>query len=129
MIGPKIPKPSPADEKRAYDDATQRDRSCCVRCGAWGIQRDHRQNRQAGNTVVSNLQGLCPDCHRWKTENPAAALRDGFAVPRYARPELWPGYRVGIGWVIYYDRPDSKGRWWSTITETTAEMLMKGGRE
>lgn len=129
MIGPKTPKPSLADERRAYDAATERDQNRCVRCGAYGIERDHRQNRQAGNTVVCNLQGLCPPCHQWKTENPEAALRDGHAVPRWARPELWPGYRVGVGWVIYYDRPDSKGRWWSEITETTADMLMRGGRE
>lgn len=127
VIGPKTPRPSPADEKRAYADATTRDNATCVRCGAFGIERDHRQNRQAGNTVVSNLQGLCRKCHQWKTENPTAALLEGFAVPRWARPETWPAWRVGVGWVLYFDTPDQDGNWWQEITEAVADMLMRGG--
>lgn len=127
MIGPKIPKPSPADEKRAYDSMTLRDQDRCVRCLKQGVQRDHRQNRQSGNTVVSNLQGLCPVCHQWKTENPTAAILEGFAVPRWADWEFWPAWREDVrSWVLYYDAPDSEGRWWSEITETVADMLMRG---
>lgn len=134
MIGPKIPKLTAAEEKAAYDTVTVRDAGRCVRCGQpGGVERDHRQNRDPFNTVVCNLQLLggafgC-GCHKWKTEHPADALEQGFAVPSWARPELWPGFRFGVGWVIYYDRPDSKGRWWSEITETTADMLMRRGRE
>lgn len=127
MIGPKIPKPTAADEKRAYEAMTVRDDNRCVRCGVYGIERDHRQNRQAGNTVVSNLQGLCPPCHLWKTEHPSLALLEGFAVPRWARPEWWPAWRWDVhSWVVYFDVPDSQGRWWSEITETTADLLMRG---
>lgn len=127
MIGPKVPRPSKADEKRAYAAVTERDPQC-VRCGAHGIQRDHRKNRsQGGLTVPCNLQGLCPTCHLWKGESPASAVLDGFAVPGWAHPEFWPAYRHNVGWVLYYDRPDSQGRWWSEITETTATLLMNGG--
>lgn len=127
MIGPKTPKPSPADEKRAYEQMTQRDQNRCVKCGAYGVQRDHRQNRQAGNTVVANLQGLCPDCHEWKTTNPADALRDGFSVPRWADWSFWPAWRVDVrSFVLYLDVPDSRGRWWAEITAATASLLTHG---
>lgn len=128
MIGPKTPKPSPTDEKRAYAAMTERDQNRCVICGTYGVERDHRQNRQTGNTVVSNLQGLCPKHHLWKTEHPAEALQKGYAVPRWADWQFWPAWREDVcSWVIYFDVPDSKGRWWSEITETTADMLMRGG--
>lgn len=127
MIGPKIPKPTPREEREAYAAATTRDQDRCVRCGEYGIQRDHRKNRsQGGLTVVSNLQGLCQPCHTWKTTNPAAAVLEGFAVPGWAHPETWPGYRIGVGWVIYFDAPVD-GAWWREITETTADLLMSGG--
>lgn len=124
MIGPKTPKPTPADERRSYQQVTERDQNRCVRCGTYGIQRDHRKNRsQGGLTVVSNLQCLCPDCHAFKTVNPAWAVADGFAVPSYAHPELWPGWRVGVGWVQYLDSPVD-GSWWRPITDSTASLLM-----
>lgn len=138
MIGPKVAKPTAAEERQAYDTATERDSGRCVRCGCYGtMHRDHRQNRsQGGLTVVSNLQLLCgphgndEGCHKWATEHPESALVDGFAVPGFARPELWPAWRFDVrSWVIYYDRADSHGRWWSKITESTARMLMNGGRE
>lgn len=140
MIAPKVPRPSRAQERAAYEAVTARDGGKCVRCGWYGtVHRDHRQNRQPGNTVVSNLQLLCgphleggrmvEGCHAWAHANPAAAILEGFAVPRWARPELWPGYRLGVGWVMYYDAPDSRGRWWSELTESTAALLMNGGHE
>ena len=76
MIAPKTPKPTPAEERASYETVTIRDQGRCVRCGAYGtVERDHRQNRTAYNTVVSNLQLLggafsCA-CHKWKTEHPA----------------------------------------------------------
>ena len=134
MIGPKTPKLTAADEKRAYAAATERDKGRCVRCGSTGpVERDHRQNRDPFNTVPSNLQLLggpfgC-GCHKWKTEHPALALLEGFAVPSWARPEWWPAWRADVrSWVIYFDRPDSFGRWWTEITEATADLLMSGGR-
>ncbi|MBG9885167.1 hypothetical protein ABE10_00910, partial [Bacillus toyonensis] len=60
-------------------------------------------------------------CHKWATEHPAEAVRDGFAVPRWARPELWPAWRIDAGWVLY----DDEGGW-KQITESTAHLLMEG---
>lgn len=132
MIGPKKPRPSKADEKRAYEAATERDKGACVRCGWSGVtHRDHRQNRQPGNTVPSNLQLLCgphgdePGCHHWKTHHPTAALLEGFAVPSWARPEWWPAWREDIrSHVLYFDAPDGEGRWWTEITGSTAALLI-----
>lgn len=130
MIAPKTVKPTAADEKRAYADVTERDRGWCVRCGRAGaVERDHRQNRsQGGLTVPCNLQCLCPPCHAWKTQNPAAAVLEGFAVPGWGHPEWWPAYRADVrSWVLYFDTPDSQGQWWTEITQATADQLMNGG--
>lgn len=130
MIGPKRQKLTRREERAAYDAVTERDQGVCVRCGKPGpVERDHRQNRDPFNTVPSNLQCLggafgC-GCHPWKSEHPEAAIREGFAVPKWARPELWPAYRHDVGWVIYYDEPIN-GAWWREITESTAHMLMNG---
>lgn len=123
MIGPRVPKLTPAQEKRAYTIATERDQGRCVRCGRTTVvHRDHRQNRNAYNTVPSNLQLLCAlTCHPWKTAHPEQAIREGFAVSRWDRPELWPAWRYGVGWVIY----DDDGGW-QEITESTAHLLMNG---
>lgn len=128
MIGPRPVKLTARQEKEAYAAVTMRDGFICVRCGHLGpVDRDHRQNRDAYNTVVSNLQclgstiGGC-GCHQWKTERPEQAIREGFAVPRWARPELWPAYRYGVGWVIYDDHGG-----WQEITESTAEFIMSNG--
>jgi len=131
MITPKIPKLTPAQEKRAYADVTERDKGRCVRCGHPGpTERDHRQNRDPFNTTPANLQLLggafgC-GCHKWKTENPRLAILEGFAVPRYARPELWPAWRVDGGWVLYFNEPID-GEWWQPISESTAEFIMSNG--
>lgn len=130
MIGPKRPKPSKAEEKRAYAAVTERDAGRCVRCGMSGlVERDHRQNRsQGGLTAPSNLQCLCPSCHRWKGSHPAAAVLEGFAVPGWARPEVWPAWRFDVGsWVLYLDEPDEDGKWWQTLKQSTADLLMNGG--
>lgn len=131
MIGPKVPKLTVAQEREAYAAVTKRDKGVCVRCGATGpTERDHRQNRDPFNTVPSNLQLLggpfgC-GCHKWKTENPAAAVLEGFAVPSWARPELWPAWRHDVGWVLYFDAP-ADGHWWEPISQATADLLMNGG--
>lgn len=134
MIGPKREKLTARQEKDAYAIVTTRDGGVCVRCGKPGpVERDHRQNRDPFNTIPSNLQLLGSPfgcgCHQWKTENPAQAVEEGFAVPRWGRPEFWPAYRHDVGWVLYYDTPDHDGRWWSEITEATAHLLMNGGHE
>jgi len=114
-------------EREAYDIVTARDGGMCQRCGLYGpVDRDHRQNRDPYNTVPSNLQCLGSDfgcgCHRFKTEHPGLALLEGLTVPRWARPELWPAYRFGVGWVLY----DDDGGW-QTINQATADLLMNGG--
>lgn len=132
MIGPKQDRPTKAQERAAYDAVTERDGGKCVRCGYYGtVHRDHRQNRsQGGLTVPSNIQLLCVGCHKFVTENPAAAVEEGFACPGWARPEFWPAWRFDVqSWVLYLDRPDSRGRWWTEITAATAELLMNGGHE
>lgn len=129
MIGPRPLKRTAAQEKTAYTTVTTRDQGCCVRCGLTvPVDRDHRQNRDAFNTVPSNLQCLgnafgC-GCHQWKTEHPQLALLEGFSVPRWARPELWPGYRFGVGWVLY----DDEGGW-RAVSQAVADLLMNGGVE
>lgn len=101
----KTPRPSKAEETRAYEIVTDRDMGQCVRCGGReGIQRDHIQNRQSGNTVVWNLQCLCLRCHQWKSENPIDAIAEGFALPRWIDVRDVPVRRLVFGqllWVIY----------------------------
>lgn len=113
-------------EREAYDVVTDvRDLGQCQRCGSRGpTDRDHRQNRDPFNTTPANLQLLGGDfgcgCHRWKTENPYDALREGFSVPRYGDPLEWPAYRVWDGWVRYLVEPDKNGRWFVTVDEEEA---------
>lgn len=131
MIGPKRPKLTARQEREAYAAATERDGGQCQRCGRYGpTDRDHRQGRTAFNTTPANLQLLggafgC-GCHVWKTLNPAEALKRGFAVPRWADPLNWPAWRFGVGWVRYFDAPDSRGKWWIEISEAEARQLMDG---
>ena len=128
MIGPRPVKLTARQEKEAYEQVTARDKGRCVRCGSGGVtQRDHRQNRDAYNTVPSNLQLLCVSCHVWKTTHPDKAIYEGFGVSRWSRPELWPAWRIDAGWVLYLDKPDADGRWWQPISHATADLLMNGG--
>ncbi|WP_051701738.1 HNH endonuclease [Mycetocola saprophilus] len=127
MIGPKTPKPTAADDRRAYAITIKRDTKC-VRCGRRGITLDHRQNRQTGNTVPSNLQGLCgtgtTGCHGWKTVNPTLALAEGYAVKRWSDPAQWPGRRLIGGqhtWVLYDDTGDFR-----VLTAAEAVRKMEG---
>lgn len=136
MIGQRAPKQSARDEREAYELVELRDMGVCVRCRRGGDpQRDHRQNRQSGNTVVSNLQLLCgpfaPDggCHLWKTEHPLEAIREGWAVPRWATPSEWPARRylsslagLRLTWVIYGDDGSV-----TEISAAEARERMNGG--
>lgn len=109
MIGQRKRKLTKAEERRAYDICTWRDPSC-VWCGAPSTDRDHRQNRQTGNTTAANLQGLCKACHIWKTEHPAAAEAAGLTVSRHRDYREWPARRLADGaliWVLY----DDAGGW------------------
>jgi hypothetical protein len=113
VIGPKEGRPTASEERRAYGIATERDDLTCQMCLRWcgAPQMDHRQNRQSGNTVASNLQTLGVACHLEKTEHPAWAVAEGWAVPRYADPREWPARRyfrtplntVRKGWALLDD--------------------------
>lgn len=120
MTGLKAERLSPAEQKRAdqaaYERATQRDGGRCQRClrDCGPIARDHRQNRELGNTVASNLQLLGLRCHQWKTEHPKDANAEGWGVPRNIgdlAPADIPARRWfrtwlnthRLGWVLYDD--------------------------
>lgn len=130
-IAPKTQKHTAAEEKRAYTIATDRDHNTCQRClrNCGPIARDHRQNRQPGNTTPANLQLLGLRCHQWKTEHPAEAIEEGWAVPGWADPLVWPARRwfkgwagiVGLRWCLY----DNQGgvHW---ITDEEAARRMNG---
>jgi len=132
VIRPKPRKLTAAEEKQAYAIATGRDDETCQKClrDCGPIARDHRQNRQPGNTVASNLCLLGLGCHIWKTEHPADAIAEGWAVPRWADPARWPARRWfrsvnGVtsreGWALYDDAGGI-----TEITERQAHDLMEG---
>lgn len=138
MIGPKRRRPTRAEEATAYELVTARDRGACVRCGDHAplMSRDHRQERsRQGQTVVENLQLLCgtgtTGCHGWKTQNPAAALEQGYGCPSWADPAEWPARRLVNGiptWVLY--KSDTDWFDWPTgyeqIAATRAQELLAG---
>lgn len=136
MILPKTAKPSKADEEDAYEAATLRDNNTCQRCrrDCGPVARDHRQNRQPGNTILVNLQCLGLRCHIWKTEHARDALTEGWAVPSWADPAEWPARRYTrdtfgvsrISWVLYLDAPGPDGLLWTVITAEEALRRMEG---
>ena len=113
----------------------ERSGGVCEACGRTrAVTIHHRQYRSRGGSHdVHNLIAVCgfgntSGCHG--VAHTGEGETYGWSVPSWARPELWPAWRWDVrSWVIYYDQPDSKDRWWSEITETTAQMLMKGGTE
>ena len=136
VIGPKVPKPTRADEIDAYEACTLRDFNSCVRCRFSGdVQRDHRKGRGVGGrTTVDNLHLLCgpggPEggCHLWKGTNPEQAESQGFTVPGWADPLKYPGrrlirdgYALRLSWVLYSDDGNI-----TEITETDAMRRMYG---
>lgn len=137
MIAPKLTKPTPREEREAYELATLRDNDTCQRCrrDCGPISRDHRKNRsQGGWTVVSDLQCLGLGCHTWKTENPEQAVADGWAVPGWPLADWreWPARRwvrhtlgyLSLEWVLYLDREGVDGQWFRVITEKEARERM-----
>lgn len=136
MIGQRVVKLTKAQEREAYRLVTVRDEGRCQRClrNCGGVQRDHRQNRQRGNTVLENLQLLGAGCHGWKSDHPWQALSEGWAVPRWADFAGWPAARwikteigtVRKAWVLYFPQ-EIAGEWWREITE--ADALHRMGLE
>lgn len=117
MIGPKVAKQTAADERRARTVVQGRDGGRCVRCRRYGAANwDHRKNgSQGGLWAASNGQLLCGSgttgCHGWKTSHPAQAAAEGWAVPGWADPLVWPARRwidssigtLTLVWVLYND--------------------------
>ena len=134
MIEPKVQQPTKAQEKAAYELATIRDGGVCQRCrrDCGPIARDHRKNRSTGGlTVASNLQLLGLACHTWKSEHPAAAAHDGWAVPGWpeAIPSEWPARRwvpgiAGILHKVWVLLDDAGG--WVEISDAEAARRMVG---
>lgn len=128
-ILPKTRKPTAREEREAYLLATYRDDDTCQRCrrDCGQTARDHRQNRQPGNTTAANLQVLGLRCHQWKTEHPHDAMREGWAVPGYALPENWPARRwqetahgmLRLAWCLY---DNQGGVHWITDEEAHRRM-------
>lgn len=105
----------------------ERSQGVCEGCGERrGENIHHRKFKsRGGENTVENAILLCgfgnsSGCHGRAHSGDGAEL--GWAVPRYARPELWPAHRFGVGWVIY----DNDGGW-QEITESTAEFIMSNG--
>lgn len=137
MIGPKLTKPSKADERDAYELATLRDNDTCQRCkrncGMGITSRDHRKGRGVGGlTTPANLQVLggtgTTGCHGWKGSHPATAMAEGWSVPGWADPLVWPARRwvkartgLRLAWVLY--RNDGR---WDEISDEEAARRMEG---
>lgn len=135
-ITQRAPKQTRREEEIAYEIVTLRDKNVCQRCRrhCGPPTRDHRKNRsQGGRTVPSNLQILggsgTTGCHGWATAHPAEAIAEGWAVPGWADPLVWPARRYissGHGtltpiWVIYDDRGG-----WKRISDEDAARRMAG---
>jgi hypothetical protein len=117
MIGPKVEKQTAADERVARERVQGRDEGRCVKCRRYGPANwDHRKNAsQGGLWAASNGQLMCGSgttgCHGWKTSNPAEAVAEGWAVPGWADPLVWPARRwvnssigtLTLVWVLYRD--------------------------
>lgn len=137
MIAPKTTKPTPREEKLAYEIATDRDDNRCQKClRGLPINRHHRKGRGVGGmTTAANIVLLCGSgntgCHGWVTEHPRAAIEQGWACPGYADPTRWPARRyeptrlgtVRAVWVLYSDDGDYR-----VISDERAEALMVGDR-
>ena len=138
-ILPKTKRPTAREERDAYELATDRDNDTCQRClrdcGMGVTSRDHRKGRGVGGlTTVANLQVLggtgTTGCHGWATTHPKEALEDGWAVPSWADPLVWPARRwyldnhnaLKVRWCLY----DNKGgvHW---ITDEEAARRMNDG--
>jgi len=139
VIAPKSPKPTAADERRAYRMATERDTGRCQRClrncGMGVTSRHHRKARGVGGwTHVANLLVVggtgTTGCHGEITSHPAQAIDDGWMVPGWADPLTYPCRRwlptgfgtVRLAWVLM--RNDGK---WDEITDDDAQRRIRDG--
>jgi 5-methylcytosine-specific restriction protein A len=75
--------------KAQADRIRRRDKHTCQKCGRPGHDVDHIINVADGGTDEDdNLQVLCPDCHRVKTQTEATL---GKRRGRYLTTEAHPG--------------------------------------
>jgi 5-methylcytosine-specific restriction endonuclease McrA len=93
-----------SSETRAF--VVERDSGRCVLCGAPGTEVDHI-NGSSGD--LSNLQLLCTDCHRRKTESGFSAAPPEKVAEADA---IWRGRVLAMSPVRLCDDPDRwKGEW------------------
>lgn len=112
MIGPKVPKPTEADNRRAYKVATARNDGMCELCHHREGQRHHRQGRTPYNTVVVNLLLACHLCHAKIHAEPEWARERGYIVSDSIDPAVipvlyWVPTALGgkrEAWVLLTDR-------------------------
>lgn len=138
MITQRPTKQTAADERKARALVTERDSGVCVKCGRvhpiHGVNWDHRKNRsQGGRWEASNGQLLCGSgttgCHGWVTSHPKEALAEGWTVPGWADPRVWPARRWAADswgirravWVLY----DNHGGF-TVISDEDAARRMEG---
>ena len=64
------------------------------------------RHRNVAERAVRGGQALCRGCHIWRTQNPSAAVLEGFACPGWADPAFWPAWREDVrSWVLYLNEP------------------------
>lgn len=85
-----------------------REQQKCARCGTaiWANgSRHHRKYRsRRGEDTTHNLILLCGSgtqgCHGWAHSNITDATREGYSVPSWADPAIWPIRLFLFGWVF-----------------------------
>lgn len=92
-LPPDWPQLRDAARRRAGGRCEGRDRG--IRCPRPGTDCDHVKPRwQGGTHELSNLQWLCPSCHKRKTGREAAQARAAIRARRFRPPEPHPGLRT-----------------------------------
>lgn len=115
-----------AASRKAYNAVAERAGGICETCGCRPAeQMHHRKYRSRGGTDdVHNLLHICHGCHGRAHTGEGEAL--GWSVPSWSHSDFWPVLTAHSGWVVMFNEPDSRGRWYDPITDATATLLMRG---
>jgi len=99
MIGPKEPKPTPAESKRAYETVKARSFGLCEGCGKRRANDVHHRlfKSRGGRDEVVNLLHLCgfgnnsnADWCHGRAHTESDAVIDGWSVPSGEKPANRP---------------------------------------